>query len=159
MEISADWTDRDQRERQRRFSELLLLSFSFSLLSIWLIAFDESSCSFLFYVHFSQDTVNIKKMIAGHWSPFSQRNKSISIDLRSWLWSMALASGLLLQRVSEIILIRHRVTLITESTLPPSHLMTKWRQLIISRSELIFLNTQQQDQYFSVSRQAVLHCQ
>lgn len=62
--------------------------------------------------------------------PFSQRNKNISCDLSSWLWSMALASRLksqqshiLLQRVSGTILIRHCVTLITESSLP---LATSW---------------------------------
>ena len=123
MEITADWTDRDQRERQQRSTVLVLLSFSFSLCSIWLIAFDASSCSSLFYVRFTQDTVNAKNDC---WAlkPFSQRNKNISSDLSSLLRSMALVWGLRVSRaiiscnVSPTVSILHCVTLITESALP-----------------------------------------
>lgn len=158
MEITADWTDRDQRERQQRSTVLVLLSFSFSLLSIWLIAFNASSCSSLFYVHFT-------KIIAGHWSRFHRGIKTSPViwapDYEAWLWQRGLKSHILLQRVSGTILIRHCVTLITESALP---LATSWlnehsHTAIISRSELIFVKIHQQNQYNHVYERPVLHCQ
>lgn len=98
MEITTDWTNRDQRERQQRSTVLIPLSFYFSLSAPFDWYLLMSAAAHPYFMSISHRIQWTLKMIAGHWSPFNRRTKNISCDLSIGLWSMAMASGLRVSR-------------------------------------------------------------
>lgn len=85
MEITADWNDRDQRERLQRSTVPY-----FSLPAPFDRYLLMPAAARPYFLSISQWILWTLKMIAGHRSI----KKNISCDLSTWAWSMALASSL-----------------------------------------------------------------
>lgn len=154
MEITADWTDRDQREKLQRSTVLILPSFSssFSAPLDWYLLM--AAAAIPYFMSISNRILWTLKMI-DFWFHRTVKTSHViwALDYEAWLP----ASGPRVSRVifcsnmSQTILIWHCVTLITESALP---FHTSWlneyrHTAIITRSEPI-LSIHQQNQYHNV---------
>lgn len=113
MEITVDWTDRNQRERLQRSCPHSTVLFCLCALFDWYLLMPAAAHPY--FISISHRMQWMLKMIAGHSRPFNRRAK-ISYYFSFWLWSVAPASGLTVSRAvfycseSWILLIQHCVT-------------------------------------------------
>lgn len=97
MEITADWTDRAQRERRQRSTLLVPLSFSFSFSAQFDWYLLMPAAAHPYFMSISDRIQRALKMIAGHWNPFHRRIKRSlviwALDCKAGPWKVTVKSA------------------------------------------------------------------
>lgn len=127
MEITADWTDSEQRERQQKSTVLIQQSLSFNISAPfdWYVFIAAAFDPYLMDISHAIKLKDHHLVIEAH---FTEEQKHLL-----WFEHLIIMHGL----VSWIVLIHCRMTLITESVLPfhTSWLNEYWHATLIMHSE------------------------